>query len=169
MLAVYGCRTLALEPEHERLAGPVNVGVQHSDASALGRPGEREIRGNRRLANPAFAGRDGHDVLDLIDGLQIALHCVSANVGFQFHGERRRDAGGREVLNQGASQLVPIIAHRKSERNARHITVCAGRHVADGLRGGQGFPQVRVHVGFDSRPQRAQDGVVRHVVESSKP
>ncbi len=80
-LAVVADRMLSDDAQHVRLAGAVNVGVQYADRRALPGQGERQVRGDGRLADAALAGGDGDDVADAIDPLDIALHGVASNTG----------------------------------------------------------------------------------------
>ncbi len=98
MLSIHGGRSLALQPQHQRLTRPVDVRIEHAHARALRRPGECQIRCHRRLADAPFARGDGHDVLDLLDRLQIALNRVRTNVGFELHFEGGGHSHGGKVL-----------------------------------------------------------------------
>src|SRR5205085_11544415 len=54
----------AVDPEHHLLRGAVDVGVEHADGVAEGAQGEREVRGDRRLADAALSGRNSDLVFD---------------------------------------------------------------------------------------------------------
>ena len=75
-LAVAADRPLALQTHHARLARAVDVRIEQADAGAVERQGEREVHGGRRLADAALARRDGDDVADARQRLQLALHRV---------------------------------------------------------------------------------------------
>ena len=56
------------DPEQSRHRGPEQVRVEHADLEAELREADREIAGDCRLADAAFAGRDSDDVLDAGNG-----------------------------------------------------------------------------------------------------
>ncbi len=54
--------------EHALLAGSVDIGIEQADAGTEGLQGEGEVDRGGRFADPALAGGDGDDVLDLVHG-----------------------------------------------------------------------------------------------------
>src|SRR3984893_6599556 len=145
-LAIAGNRALAGKTQHERLAGSVDVDVEHSDPRALCGPGKRKIHGDGGFADSALAGGHRHDVPDLPERLQVALHRMSPNVGLELHGERRRNPRGGQLRAERGGELRLVAADRKAERNARREPLARRAHLADRLRRAQGVLQVRVEV-----------------------
>ncbi len=68
------------DAHHERLAGTVDVRIQESDPGPLGRPGERQIGRDGRLADAALAGCHGDDVLDAIQRFECSLYGVRGDL-----------------------------------------------------------------------------------------
>src|SRR5262249_30883984 len=92
-----------------------------------GPPGERQIRCNRRLADASLARGNGHDVLDLLDRLQVALNRVSADIGLQLHFEWGGQPHRSDVLEQGLPELFSIVSYRISQGEARDKTTIRPR------------------------------------------
>ena len=65
---------------------------------ALRRPGERQVDGDRGLADAALARGDRHHVLDLVERLEVALDSMGLDIGLELHRERCLDAGCGNVL-----------------------------------------------------------------------
>ena len=70
-----------LHAQHGRLAGAVEVGIQHAHARAHTRHGGSEVGGGGGLADAALAGCDGDDVFHAFDGGDAGLHFVRADNG----------------------------------------------------------------------------------------
>ena len=164
VLAVGRGRTLPGKAEHEGLARPVDVGVEHSDPRALGAPREREIHGDRGLADSSFAGGDRDDIADLAERLETALHGVGANVGLQVDGERGGYPRRGEVPDQRGGELRLVPADRKTERDARAEALAGLAHLAHRLRGAQGVLQIRVYVRVQGGAHGVRRGFGTHFV-----
>ena len=63
----------------------VDIGIENADAPPLGGQRQRQVDRGGRLAHPALAGRDGNDVLHIIDGLQRLLHRMSNDLPADLH------------------------------------------------------------------------------------
>ena len=66
--------------------------------------------------------------------------------GFQFDRERHGDALRGEVCGERGVQFPAVAPDREPELDARRHTLSLRAHLADRLRGPQGFGQVRVRV-----------------------
>ena len=62
-LVVDGHGRVVAGAEHDRGVGAVDVGVEQADLMAGARHGDRQVRGDRALANAALTGGDGDDLL----------------------------------------------------------------------------------------------------------
>lgn len=85
-----GAHGLSVRTEHRRLRGTVNVGVEHAHARPFKRKRQREVRGNRRLADAALAGTHRNDVLHVRKRLRRSLHLVSDDFLTNVHFNARR-------------------------------------------------------------------------------
>ena len=101
-LAVFGFRNLADQAQHLRLAGAIDVRIEHADRGALGRQRQGDIGRDRRLADAALARGDGDQVPDTRDRLHVALHAVPPDAGCKLDG----DLVDAEFPRQGATDLV---------------------------------------------------------------
>ena len=84
-----GAGRLALDAQHQRLAGAVDVGVEHAHAGAFGRQGQRQVDGGGALAHTAFARGHGDHVLD------------AGQQGLAARGRVREDLGGPGHVHAG--------------------------------------------------------------------
>ena len=84
---------LALDAQHRRLRGAVDVGVQDAHVGAFVREREREVRGDRRLADAALAGAHRDDVLDAAHHAEGPLDLVRDDVLRDVHRHVRRTRG----------------------------------------------------------------------------
>src|SRR3546814_14406947 len=84
-LAVRRGRSLAGDAEHARLTRTVDVGIKQADARAFGRQRQRQIGGDRRLADTALAAGDRDDVADTRQWLQL----LSSGMAFRARAERK--------------------------------------------------------------------------------
>src|SRR3546814_14536312 len=76
-LAVRRGRSLAGDAEHARLTRTVDVGIKQADARAFGRQRQRQIGGDRRLADTALAAGDRDDVADTRQWPQILSRAMA--------------------------------------------------------------------------------------------
>ena len=77
-------RALARQSHHQRLARPVDVGIQQADRRTFVGQAEREVRGSRRLADAALARSHRDDVADALDRPQVALNAVRGDLPVDF-------------------------------------------------------------------------------------
>ena len=84
---------LALEPEQPRHRRAIEIGIEEAGAQALGGKAEREIDGDRRLADAALARADGDDVAYAGDGL--ARRGTGAALGLGLSGRGLAAIGGQ--------------------------------------------------------------------------
>ena len=140
MFAV-GCRRLlALQAQHDRLARTVDVGIQEAHTSPLSRPRKSQVHSHGGLTDAALTRCNGHDVLDLLDRLEISLHCVGADIRHQLDRQGRVDPGRRQVGLQTGGQLIVIASHRKSQANAYGGASSSPFQFLQGLRCAEGLP-----------------------------
>ena len=83
--------TLSAQTHHARLTRAVNVRIEQPYGRTFVGKSQREIRRRRRLAHPALAGGHYDDVLDRLNGAQIALDRCRGHLPFDMH-VRRTDA-----------------------------------------------------------------------------
>jgi hypothetical protein len=116
VLAVGGGGPLPLEAQHQRLAGPVDVGIEDADAGASGCPGECQVGRDRRLAHAALAARDRDDIAHPRQRLERPLDAVGDDGGAQItaHGAPR-EARCRQVRSEASAELLRISAHRDAQ------------------------------------------------------
>jgi hypothetical protein len=145
--------------QHRRLRRPVNIGVEHADAHALGRKRQREIHGSGAFADAALARGDRNDVLDARHQLYAALHRVRDD----FHRDVGGDAADARYRFQFGDDLLAdrldLGLGRVTEQNVeRHVVavdldvLCflAGDVVLAGVRVGQLF-ECRLDLLFGDR------------------
>ena len=58
-----GLRNPTVDPHHQRNVGAIHVGVQQAGLKAQGSQGHGQVDGHRGLADAAFSGTDGDQVL----------------------------------------------------------------------------------------------------------
>ena len=75
-----GAHGLAGGAEHLGLGRTVNVRIKHADAGAFVRKREREVGGDRGLADAALTGAHRNDILDAGHDAKRALHLVRDDV-----------------------------------------------------------------------------------------
>ena len=132
-------------------AGAEDVGVEQSDAVALGGKRHGEVGGNGALAHAAFAGGHSDDVLDAGQGVGLLRHCaagfdgdVAADFGVGagegqhgllggFH-DRLHERVGKLVEDEGEGDFVAVDANVVLHHIALH-DVFAGAGIADGAEG----------------------------------
>ena len=116
MRALVGAgRALTRQSHHQRLARPVDVGIQQTDRRTFVGQAERQVRGSRRLADAALAGSHGDDVADALDRPQVALNAVRGDLPVDFDRDTARPDEGTHALLDRGRELVPIVACRESE------------------------------------------------------
>ncbi len=106
-LAVGRRRPRALQAHHARQARAVDVGVEQPDPGALGREGECQIRGDRRLADATLAGGDRDDVRDLGQRPLPRIGDECRDAGLDRIGGADFDALGREVRHRAPGAACP--------------------------------------------------------------
>ena len=148
-----GAGRLALNTQHQRLAGAVDVGVEHAHARAFGRQGQGQVDGRGALAHAALARGHGDHVLDTGQQRLAARGGVREDLGGPGH-VHRGDAIDR--LQGGFDQGCvggPLRAGRVAQRDldaglavlhgeglevARAHPVLAGQGVDDAAQGVEG-------------------------------
>ncbi len=101
-LAVARLGSPAHQAQHSRLARAVDVGVQDADAGAFSGERERDVNGDRRLADAALAGRHRDEVPHARQRLQPRLDGVRDDRRRHVHGERRTREDWLAVLGYPA-------------------------------------------------------------------
>ena len=133
---------MALEQaEHPGLTRPIDVRIEKADARTLLSQREREVHGDRRLADAALARRHGHDIAHAAEGLQALLDGVRDDVADDLESDRLGVRQATTVLGQQADELCTTSVHGKAARHhdlpvlpvRRDGERCAGR--AERLRG----------------------------------
>ena len=105
---------LRLDAQHDRHVRPVDVGVDHADLAARLRQRNREVHGDGRLADAAFAGADRDDVLHARQRLPRA---VAADGFAHARAHRHVHAGHAGQLHHRGPRLIAhLILHRARRR-----------------------------------------------------
>ena len=84
LLAVFA-GGLAFNAEHARLAGAVDVGVEHPNRGPFLGQGQSQIDRGRGLSDTALARGHGNDVLDAVQQFHAPLGLVGTNMLSNFH------------------------------------------------------------------------------------
>ena len=92
----------AMQAQHQRHAGAVDVGVEHADLRAIGRQRQREVDRHGRLAYPALAGADRDDVAHVRQRRQLFLDGVARNAGGEHQAGKRQACVARQPLCLGS-------------------------------------------------------------------
>ena len=128
--AVDGHRPL-LDAQHARDGEAVDVGVDDADLVALVAQREREVDGQRRLADAALAGGDGDDAGARVDGDRLAASAARCRAVAAQHPGQLGALLGRHVREAHrdrahAVQRADLAAHvaldLRLQRAARHAS-----------------------------------------------
>ncbi len=101
--------------EHGRLAGAVQIRIQHADPCAHFGHGDGQIGGGGGFADAAFAGSDGDDVFHAFDGGHAGLDLVGSNRVADIQMQRQGAACAAECLPDALSQFVVQMCAGKAE------------------------------------------------------
>ena len=105
---------LRLHPEHDRHVRPVDVGVDDADLAAALREREREVHGDRRLADAALARADGDDVLHAGQRCRVPSEPTASRTRALIVTSTRRDAG--HLHHRRARLIAHLILDRTRRR-----------------------------------------------------
>ena len=156
-LFVLGIGLLVFGAEKNRHVGAVDVGIEHPDARAELRQGQRDVHGTGRLADPALPGAHGENILDPRHLLLLrqAAGARDLRVPLDLRLGRARQGRQRRV------DVVVDLVLERARRCRQHHTHADrrgidDRHVLDHLE----LHHRAVELGILHRGQGLEDGLV---------
>ena len=112
-LAVQALRP-AGNTQHGGLARPVNVGIQHANARALGGQRQCQVGSRGAFSHAPLARGHGNDIFNLGKQLHAALHRMGDDLAAEVHRDpldtRHRHGGSRETFTQRFKQGLGRVA-----------------------------------------------------------
>ena len=105
-----------LHAQHGRLAGTVQIGIQHTHTRTHPRHGHRQVGGGGGFAHAALARGHGDDIFHAFNRCHAGLHFVRGDFGGDFDMQRQGIACGRQGRLNTLGQPVPQMRGRKTER-----------------------------------------------------